>query len=118
MSPNLEFLMPDGVTTADLLDWGTVPPGESGAALVRILKNTGDAATNTVKLGIDTVGEVDLEGWITGTVGGQTFTAAAPLTLPGLAAGASLSISYAVAVPGGVTPDDDRRVALPYADWT
>lgn len=117
MTATLEFFEDDGVTSAAPLDWGMVRPGDSGTSLTRVLKNTGDEPAVRVVLGIETVGALDLEQWMTGTTTTGTFTQTSPLTLGNLAAGASVTLTFDLAVPDGAPESSLLLAALPYADW-
>ena len=90
----------DGTTLApSQLDWGFVGPGQSGETKTLVFKNEGDAPARRPELAVLAVGASDLEGWLTGTSGSETFTSAAPLPLPDLAVGAAGTITLTLNVP-------------------
>lgn len=116
MPANLEFYEADGITPSTAPNWGKVRPGQTGAVLTRIMKNTGDAPAQAITLGLSPVGEIDLENWVTLDVGGRPLTAAAPLNLGDLAVGASVALTLNLTVPPNAPLSSTPAVALLYAD--
>lgn len=101
MAAQINWYGPDGTTLLPgQLAFGTVKPGQQ-ATRTLVYRNVGDAPAEDAVLMIATVGAVDLEDWLTGTVGGQAFSRAAPLSLGDLAPGAQGTVTLTLTVPQG-----------------
>lgn len=101
MTALIQWFEADGETPASRVDWGYIGPGQTAPDRTYIYRNTGDTPATTAALTVMPVGASDLEGWITGTHDGQSFTATTPLDIGSVPAGAEGSVTLSLAVPAG-----------------
>lgn len=117
MSALLSWYEADGTTRATRLDWGVVAPGQGGAAIVRVVKNEGDTPARNVDAVIRQIGNMDMEGWVTGTIGAQTFTSGTPLRLPDIPVNGSVTVSFTLAVPANAPRSSLPVMAYPGLEY-
>ncbi|KQR37724.1 hypothetical protein [Deinococcus sp. Leaf326] len=99
MAAQINWYAPDGVTLlSGQVPFGNVKPGAQ-KSLTWVYRNVGDAPAEDAVLTVRPVGAVDLEDWISGMTGSQSFSRAAPLSLGDLAPGAEGTVTLTLAVP-------------------